>query len=99
MPPGRRRKYYVVTAGKCTGVFDNWCVFDAIFSVAEMLETLNRLYVHSLTSGVSGSCQESFKTYDEALYLYTDAKRRGIVRLVRDPGDEEIFGPVEDAMQ
>jgi len=31
--PGRRKKYYVVSAGKRAGVFDNWFVYFFFISV------------------------------------------------------------------
>jgi hypothetical protein len=60
---------------------------------------LKRPYVHSLTSRVSGSCQKSYTTYDEALDVYRDLKACGIVRVVREPGDEITFGPIEEAVE
>jgi hypothetical protein len=66
----------------------------------EYLETLyHRLDVHSLTSGVSGSAQKAYPSYDEALRVYNDLKRRGLVHVNRQRGDEELHGPLEDAMQ
>jgi hypothetical protein len=59
----------------------------------------NRPYVQSLTSGVSGNCQKSYPTYDEALDVYQDLKARGLIRIIRNRGDESLFGPVEDAME
>jgi hypothetical protein len=32
--PGRRRKFYVVSVGKRTGVFDNWSVLPLVFLIA-----------------------------------------------------------------
>ncbi|KAI0245297.1 hypothetical protein BJV78DRAFT_1139590, partial [Lactifluus subvellereus] len=80
--PGKHRKYYVISAGKRTGVFDSWLP-----------------YVQSLTSGVSGNCQKSYTTYDEACDVYQDLKAQGLVRIVRNCGDEDIFGLLEDAME
>ncbi|KAM6497207.1 hypothetical protein JOM56_007680, partial [Amanita muscaria] len=79
--PGKRKKYYVVSAGKCTGVYDNWHV------------------VQNLTSGVSGNCQQSYRTYAEALEIYSDLKARGLVKIVRNHRDEHVFGPANEAMQ
>ncbi|KAF8229709.1 hypothetical protein L208DRAFT_1285509, partial [Tricholoma matsutake] len=75
------RKFYVVSVGKCTSVFDDW------------------LYVQSLTLGVTGNCQKSYPTYDEASSAYEDLKMNGLVWIVRTPEDEQFFGRVEDAMQ
>ncbi|KAH9956389.1 hypothetical protein BGW80DRAFT_1130732, partial [Lactifluus volemus] len=76
-----RKKYYVVSAGKRTGVFDSW------------------LYLIFLSYyDLSRNCQKSYATYDEALGVYQDLKVNGLVRIVRNRGDENIFGPVEDAV-
>jgi len=64
-----------------------------------MHSSLNRPYVQSLTSGASGSCQKSYSTYDEALSIYQGIKAKGLVRIIRDPGDEVFFGRIEDAIQ
>ncbi|KIL55028.1 hypothetical protein M378DRAFT_55446, partial [Amanita muscaria Koide BX008] len=74
------RKYYVVSAGRRTGVFDSWP------------------YVQSLTSGVSGNCQKSYTTYEEAVSVYQHLKANGLVRVIRNRGDESFFGSIEDAM-
>ena len=55
--------------------------------------------MQSLTSGASGSCQKSYSTYDEALSIYQGIKAKGLVRIIRDPGDEVFFGRIEDAIQ
>jgi hypothetical protein len=60
---------------------------------------LDRPHVQSLTSGVSGSCQKSYATYSEAFTIYQELKAKGLVRIIRDPGDEIFFGHTEDAMQ
>ena len=36
--------------------------------------------------------------YNEALDVYRELKANGIVRIIRNRGDEALFGPVEDAM-
>jgi hypothetical protein len=38
-------------------------------------------------------------TYDEALGVYRDLKANGLIRVVRDRGDESVFGPIEDAVE
>ena len=96
--PGRRRKYYVVSVGKRTGVFDNWSVLLSYLLLRDLFIFI-RPYVHKLTSGVSGSCQKSYATYDEARGVYLDLKEQGLVRVVRDPGDDVAFGLLEDAVQ
>ncbi|KAF8483376.1 hypothetical protein DFH94DRAFT_679922 [Russula ochroleuca] len=54
--------------------------------------------VSSITSGVSGNCHKSYRTYNEAVNAYRDLKARGLVRVVRNPGDDAIFGPTESLM-
>lgn len=96
--PGKRKKYYVVTAGRCAGVFDNWFVYFFL-PVLVIHSGWNRPYVQSLTSGVSGNCHKSYVTHDEALRVYQEMKAKGLVRVIRDPGDEYHFGSIEDAVQ
>jgi hypothetical protein len=60
---------------------------------------LNRPYVQSLTSGMSRSCQKSYSIYSEALSVYQNIKAKGLVWIIRDPGDETFFGCIEDAIQ
>lgn len=31
--------------------------------------------------------------------FYLDVKKNGLVSVIRDPGDEEFFGPLRDVMQ
>jgi hypothetical protein len=91
-------KYYVVSVGRKTGVFDSWCVFFYT-SFPRFSFILNRPHVHNLTSGVSGNCHKSYATYVEAQTVYTQLKAIGLVRVVRNRGDEITFGPFGDAMQ
>ncbi|KIM35206.1 hypothetical protein M413DRAFT_42320, partial [Hebeloma cylindrosporum] len=75
------KKYYVITIGKCTGVF--WDEWDR---------------VSSLIKRVPGARYKGFSTRNEAVEYYLDAKNKGLVRVVRDPGDDALFGPIRDAM-
>ncbi|KIJ91184.1 hypothetical protein K443DRAFT_78882, partial [Laccaria amethystina LaAM-08-1] len=75
-------KYYVVTIGKCTGIF--WEEWDK---------------VTPFICGVSGARHKGFATHEQAAKFYLHAKENGLVSVVRDPGDEEFFGPLPDAMQ
>lgn len=101
-PRRRRKKYYVVSVGKCTGVFDSWHVkrFLSYRSFVLIIYSgLNRPLVQSYTSGVSGSCQKSYSTYEEAFEVYEDLKEKNLLQVLRVPGDEAIFGRIEDSMQ
>lgn len=60
---------------------------------------MNRPYVQSLMSGVVGNCQKSYPTHSKALSVYQNIKARGLVQVIRDPGDEIFFGHIEDAIQ
>ena len=96
--PSKRKKYYVVSVGKCVGVFDNW--FDkCVYLLPLLLLNPDRLDVQSMTSGVSGNCHVSFTSYEEALSSYNDLKAKGRVRVVRMYGDEKEFGPLSEAIQ
>ena len=48
--------------------------------------------VHSLVVGVPDSKYTIFRTYKGARWDYYTAKKKG--RVVREPGDEKIFGPL-----
>ena len=61
--------------------------------------TYHRDNVTPLISGVSGARYRGFGTHQQAAKFYLDAKENGLVRVVRDPGDDEFFGPLCDAMQ
>jgi len=78
----RKRKYYVILVGRCTGIFyDDW----------ENIEPL----IHQ----VSNARHKSFSTHDQAVEFYLGAKKLGRVRIVRDPGDDEKYGPREEGIQ
>ncbi|KIJ91641.1 hypothetical protein K443DRAFT_53805, partial [Laccaria amethystina LaAM-08-1] len=54
-------------------------------------------YVKPLVEGVSGGLAVGFKTHDAAMHDYLSAKRKGLVRVVRNPGDDILFGPRSEA--
>jgi hypothetical protein len=72
--------------------------FIILFLIA-VINSLNRPYVQSLTSGVRGSCQKSYPSYYEAVKSYNDLKEAGLVRVVRNPEDEILYGSLEDALE
>jgi hypothetical protein len=51
-----------------------------------------------LISHVSGARYQSFPARNPAVAFYLDAKSKHLVEVVRDPGDDELFGPECDAM-
>ncbi|KDR66604.1 hypothetical protein GALMADRAFT_106291, partial [Galerina marginata CBS 339.88] len=55
--------------------------------------------VRCLTDIVSGSKYKSYKTHEEASNAYWDAKLSNRVECIRNPGDEDFYGPLEDAVQ
>lgn len=64
-----------------------------------MLISPNRDMVESLIRGVHGAHHKSFPTYTLAREYYYGVKTFGKVRIVRDPGDDEIYGPMSNAIQ
>ena len=58
----------------------------------------NRNFVTTLVSGVSGSSFKGFKSYQDAIEDYYEAKSRGSVCVEREPGDEAMFGPLSQAI-
>lgn len=61
--------------------------------------TSHRDQVLTLISQVSDARYRAFKTHAQALSFYMDAKEKGFVKVVRDPGDDALFGPSHKAMQ
>jgi hypothetical protein len=59
----------------------------------------HRANVEPYVKNVSGATHKSFRTHDLALDYYLDAKAKGRVRVVRNPGDDVIYGSRSDAMQ
>jgi hypothetical protein len=59
----------------------------------------HRANVEPYVKKVSGATHKSFGTYDQALAYYLDAKAKHAVRVVRNPGDDVIYGPRSQAMQ
>lgn len=55
--------------------------------------------IRCLIDYVTGARYKSFKIFPEAVEFYLDAKEKGRVKIVRDPGDGERFGPIKDAIQ
>lgn len=100
-PTKKRKKYYVVTVGKCAGVFcDDWYVnfhFLEIFIYSKC--DCYRDNVKPLVEFVSGARYQSYPTRDDAMAAYRHSKTKGLVRIIRDPGDDEIYGPMFYAIQ
>lgn len=55
--------------------------------------------VEPLIHQVSDARHKSFSTHELAVEFYLGAKKLGRVRIVRDPGDDEKYGPREDGIQ
>lgn len=64
-----------------------------------MILISSRPYTHSLTSGVAGNCFKSYQTYEEAWEVYLDLKKKGVLKVVRNVGDDVVFGSLENAIQ
>ncbi|EDR11732.1 uncharacterized protein LACBIDRAFT_314282 [Laccaria bicolor S238N-H82] len=58
----------------------------------------NWAYVSALTTSISGNSHCSFNTHEASLQNYFEAKRLGLVKVSRLPGDEHIFGPISQAV-
>jgi hypothetical protein len=95
-----KKKYYVVLVGKCAGVFyDEW--YSSCFaSVTGLLMSCHyRTNVQYLIRHISDARYKGFPTQLAAEKYYAAGKARGMVRIVRDPGDDEKFGPMAHAIQ
>lgn len=58
-----------------------------------------RQHVQNLIRHVPEAQYKGFTTQRAAEEFYVHAKERGMVRVVRDPGDNEKFGPLVYAIQ
>lgn len=84
-----------MTSGKFAILFF-WSLFLCLLT-----DTLHpsRENVEPLIHGVSNARFKGFPTYDMAEEFYLDAKRMNKIKIVRDPGDDEKYGPIENAIQ
>ena len=103
-PTKKRKKYYVVTVGKCAGVFcDDWYVNSHLFEIFVHSKIWLLIYyrdnVKPLVDFVSGARYQSYPTRDDAVAAYRNGKINGLARIIRDPGDDEIYGPMFYAIQ
>jgi len=55
--------------------------------------------IEPLVKRVSGSCYKSFLTHEQVLAYYSDTKNNGRVEVIRNPGDDKIYGPRSEAEQ
>ena len=100
--PTRKRRYYVILVGKCTGIhYDEWQVFYFLRSLSCLLTFLNpsRENVEPLICHVSNARFKGFSTHDQGEEFYLDVKLKNNVRIVRDPGDDQKYGPMDVAIQ
>ena len=59
----------------------------------------SRENVKPLIRHVSNARFRGFSTSNSAEEFYRDGKQTKKVKIVREPGDDEIYGPIEDAVQ
>jgi len=55
--------------------------------------------VFPLIDGVSGARFKGFSTHEKAAAFYMNAKENGLVKVLRNPGDDVLIGPLHEAMQ
>ena len=73
-------------------------VSPAIYILSfQSLICLNRQYVQCLTSGVSSVSFKLYKMEEEASNAYHVLMLEWVMKVVRDLGDEVIFGPAEQS--
>jgi hypothetical protein len=60
---------------------------------------LSRVNVEPMVRYVPNARHKSFSTFEKAVEYYLDAKTRNLVRIVRDRGDDDIYGPINAAVQ
>ena len=102
-PIKKKKRYYVVTVGKCARVFYNdwYVVYFHLFVIFHLLKTYNsyRDNVKPLVDFVSGARFQSYSSQEDALAAYKYSKSMGLVRIVRDPSDDARYGPLFYAAQ
>ena len=59
----------------------------------------SRENVEPLICHVSNARYKGFSTHKQAKEFYFGAKQMNKVRIVRNPGDDEKYGPMDDAVQ
>jgi hypothetical protein len=100
----KKKRYYVVLVGKCAGIYyDEWQVYYyfSTFSVTFCSHFLNpsRDNVEPLIRHVSNARYKGFSTHEKAKEYYLDAKQTNKVKIVRNPGDEKKYGPMDYAVE
>jgi hypothetical protein len=60
---------------------------------------ISRDNVRHLTDRVSDARYKGFATHHDAEQYYISAKKSCKVRIVRNPGDSELYGPLDRAIQ
>lgn len=73
------------------------CTFFSRIRVAHLL--FHRAHIEILVKTVSESKYKGFCMFAKAYQYYLAKKGSGQVRLIRDPGDDIIFGPLSEAVQ
>ena len=62
-------------------------------------QVVYRINIFPVINGVAHARYRGFSTHSEALEYYESQKASGVVVIDRNPGDDEIFGPRDDAIQ
>ena len=82
---------YILTSGE----FNLFCSFSVclhrVYSLQENVESLIHHVSHARFRG--------FSTYASAEEFYREGKQANKVKIVREPGDDKIYGPIEKAVQ
>jgi hypothetical protein len=97
-----KKRYYVITVGKCAGVFyGEWYASVNLSNdrLGCFLTFLSRDNISHLVLGVSGARYKGFPTKEKADQAYRRAKNNGEVRIVREPNDDLQYGPIFYAIQ
>ena len=81
-----------------SGMSGNYSFFYGI-SCMLVNWTSYRANVELLIKNASGTRYKGFLTHQDALVFYLDAKMMRRVHVIRDPGDDQIYGPEFKASQ
>lgn len=74
-------------------------IYFARFLFAYTVSIPYRENVEPLIRHVSHARFRGFSTYASAEEFYREGKQANKVKIIREPGDDKIYGPIEKAVQ
>jgi hypothetical protein len=75
------------------------CLSYFISAFGTLICCLSRDNVRHLTDHVPNARYKGFTTHRDAEQYYTNAKKSRKIQIIRNPGDGELYGPLDHAIQ